>query len=97
MAEPVVDPVLAAVKLDLGITHAAKDDDIVNAIDTAKRRLGMIGVDTVETEDATTMTAIKLYCRAWFNFQGDADRYRDAFEHLANAMSHASEYRAVVT
>ena len=82
-----------AVKSDLGITSSRRDDDIEIAILAAERRLSMIGVDTVEEVDELTMQAIKFYCRSWFNFQGDGERYSQAFEQLANAMSHATEYR----
>ena len=82
-----------AIKTDLGVTSSRKDSDIENAINAAKRRLSMIGVETVEEVDDLTLQAIKLYCRGWFNFQGDGERYEQAFEMLANAMSHAREYR----
>lgn len=82
-----------AIKTDLGITSSRKDSDIEDAINAAARRLSMIGVETVDEVDNLTMQAIKLYCRGWFNFQGDGERYELAFEQLANAMSHAREYR----
>jgi len=82
-----------AVKSDLGITSSRRDGDIEDAIMAAERRLSMIGVETVEEVDELTMQAIKLYCRSFFNFQGDGERYSQAFEQLANAMSHAMEYR----
>ena len=40
MATKLLDPV----KKDLGITHSKKDDDIQDAIETAKQRLSQIGV-----------------------------------------------------
>ena len=88
-----VDPVLAAVKTDLGITSSRRDSEITTAITAAEHRLSMIGVGTVSTSDEVTLQAVKLYCRSWFNFQGDGDRYEQAFEKLANAMSHANEYQ----
>lgn len=81
------------VKEDLGISHCKKDADICEAIETAEQRLSQIGVDIVNSDDATTRTAIKLYCRAWFNFQGEGERYKAAFEGLANSMAQAKEYR----
>lgn len=82
-----------AVKTDLGVTSSRRDSDIENAILAAERRLSMIGVETIDEVDDLTLQAIKLYCRGWFNFQGDGERYEQAFEQLANAMSHATEYR----
>lgn len=87
------ETMLSAVRRDLGITSTKKDKDIEVAIAAAVRRLSMVGVELVSTSDDLTMQAVKLYCRAWFNFQGDGERYQQAFEHLANGMSHAREYR----
>lgn len=84
---------LDTVKEDLSITHTKKDNDIEAAIETAKQRLSQIGVGIVSENNKTTATAIKLFCRYWFNFQGDGDRYLGSFEALANAMSKASEFR----
>ena len=84
---------LDAIKTDLGISHGKKDTAIQDAIETAKQRLSQIGVNVVDEKDRTTATAIKLFCRYWFNFQGDGDRYLDSFNSLANAMSGANEYR----
>lgn len=84
-----------SVKQDLGISHNKKDGDIDLAIRTAKQRLSQIGVSLVREQDPATITAIKLYCRSWFNFQGDGERYMKAFEGLANSMSQAGEYRGL--
>ena len=85
MATKLLDPV----KTDLGIT----DNDIQDAIETAKQRLSQIGVGIVSENNRTTVTAIKLFCRYWFNFQGDGERYEESFKSLADAMSKASEFR----
>lgn len=83
------------VKTDLGITSNRRDGDIETAVMAAERRLNMIGVQLVEETDDVTVQAVKLYCRSWFNFQGDGERYEKAFEQLANAMAHAGEYRGL--
>lgn len=82
-----------AVKTDLGITSDRRNGDITTAIMAAEARLSMIGVEIVDETDEVTEQAVKLYCRGWFNFQGDSERYEQAFEKLANAMSHAAEYQ----
>lgn len=89
MATKLLDPV----KTDLGITHSKKDNDIQDAIETAKQRLSQIGVGIVSENNKTTVTAIKLFCRYWFNFQGDGERYEESFKSLADAMSKASEFQ----
>lgn len=93
MAVNQTELMLLTAKRDLGITHDKKDGSITNAIETAAQRLSMIGVDTVDLTDPTTETAVLLYVRYWMNYQGDGPRYLQLFESLANAMSHATEYR----
>ena len=88
---------LDTIKEDLSISHGKKDRDIQDAIETAKQRLSQIGVDVIDEKDRTTATAIKLFCRFWFNFQGDGDRYEGSFKKLADAMSRAAEYRGPET
>lgn len=88
---------LDTIKEDLSISHGKKDQDIEDAIETAKQRLSQIGVDVIDENDCTTATAIKLFCRYWFNFQGDGARYEESFRKLADAMSRAAEYRGQET
>lgn len=81
-----------AVKTDLGIRSTNKDADIEMAIEAAKVQMAMRGVTVIQETDPTTVNCILLYCRQWFNFQGEADRFFQAFELLANAMAKSSEY-----
>lgn len=82
---------LEAVKLSLGIKHSKKDEDITAAITAAMRELNISGVYTIE-EDDLTMQAIKLYCRYWYNYQGEGERYRKHFEALRDTMAFCHEY-----
>lgn len=84
--------ILDKVKNDLGIGGTARDTQITLAIETAKAKLGMTGVDIVAETDEYTCSAIIMFCRAWFNFQGDGERYEKAFQAMADSMSMASEY-----
>lgn len=80
------------VKTDLGITNTKKDTEIAMAIDSAKTQMAMRGVTVIQETDPTTVNCILLFCRQWFNFQGEADRFFQAFEFLANAMAKSTEY-----
>ncbi len=82
------------VRNDLHIRNDAKDAQITEAITTAKKRMSMMGVGVVSELDPTTLQCIKLYCRFYFNFQGEAQRYFEAFEYMANAMALSSDYEA---
>lgn len=83
-----------SVKSDLHITSDSKDASIEEAIETAKARMQIIGVETINDADPSTAQCIKLYCRFYFNFQGEAQRYHDAFEYMADAMALSGDYAA---
>lgn len=80
------------VKTDLGIRNDYHYDQINLAINTAKAQMMMRGVTVINETDPTTVICVELYCRYWFNFQGEAQRFFQAFEFLANAMAISSEY-----
>lgn len=86
---------LEAVKKSLGISNSNRDDDVLLTIESAKQKLSMIGVNYVYEDDPHTAQAIIMYCRGWYNFQGDGERYMQRFEAMASAMSMASEYDEV--
>ena len=80
------------VKTDLGIKNNKHDAEIEMAIESAKIQMAMRGVTVINETDPTTVTCVELFCRHWFNFQGEAQRFFQAFEFLANAMALSSEY-----
>lgn len=82
------------VKRDLGINHNKKDEEINSAIQAAKLELTRVGVEVADDSNALTSTAIKLWCRSWFNYQGEAERYMAAFEKLRDSMSMSGMFRA---
>lgn len=83
-----------SVKSDLHVTSVSKNDSIEEAIETAKKRMKMMGIDIISEDDPTTVQCIKLYCRFYFNFQGEAERYFSSFEYMANAMALSGDYQA---
>lgn len=80
------------VKTDLGIYNDKHDEQIATAINAAKTQMAMRGITVIDETDPTTVTCVELFCRHWFNFQGEAQRFFHAFEFLANAMAQSSEY-----
>ena len=86
---------LNTIKADLGITNTKHDTGIETAIEAAKIQMAMRGVRSISETDPTAVNCIELYCRYYFNFQGEADRFFQAWEFLANAMAQSSEYGTV--
>lgn len=81
------------VKKDLHISSSRKDEQIDLAVQTAERLMSIRGVRNIDEADPTTAQCVMLYCRYYFNFQGDAESYYEAFERMADSMAMAEEYR----
>ena len=80
------------IKIDLRISHSKLDDDIASNIEACFYDLIRLGVYPNKNVPLTEK-AVKLYIRWQYNFEGEADRYRLAYENLRDAMSLSSDYR----
>ncbi|MBQ1235470.1 MAG: hypothetical protein IIX72_00685 [Oscillospiraceae bacterium] len=80
---------LSAVKYDLGIKSSAKDSDIEENIDAAIEDISRHGVadSKISRENPSIRQAVKLYCRAVYNFQGDGERYAQSYEKYVNGLA----------
>lgn len=83
---------LQAVKLNLGIRHDKIDFDILETIEACKLDLGVAGVGIVDPTNPLVRQAVKLYCRAHYNFQGEADRYTSAYTALKNSLALCGDF-----
>lgn len=67
-------------------------EDIVDTINACKADLKAVGVKNINEEDALIIRAIKLYCRAEFNFNGKGEQYRESYNLQKMSLSLDSEY-----
>lgn len=84
------------VKLSLGISHSKLDDEIAAAIQAAGAELRVSGAEAgPESFDGGALykTAVKLYARSWFNYQGQGERWRTAFEGLRDTIALSQLYK----
>ena len=88
---------LAAVKLDLGIKFNSKDSDIDENISAALEDISRHGVSEskIDPESPSIKQAVKLYCRAIYNFQGDGERYAQSYEKYVNGLALDGNFREV--
>ncbi len=67
-------------------------EDINDSIEACKKDLAAVGVKRIEEDDALIVRAIKLFCRAEFNFNGKAEQYRQSYELQKMSLSLDSDY-----
>lgn len=87
---------METVKRDLGICHDRLDGEIDDAILAAGADLRIGGAQAgPQSFDGGVLyrRAVKLYCRAWFNYQGQGERWGAAYEDLKKAIALCRLYR----
>lgn len=84
---------LDRVKTSLGITTTTRNDDILMSIEAAKQDMRMRGVDNINEADDYTAQTIIMYCRGWYNFQGDGERYNENYGKRADSMAVSLDYK----
>jgi hypothetical protein len=89
--------ILDEVKGSLRITNTASDIDIADVVSACELDMRLAGVVSIDANDALTRQAIKLYCRAYFNFQGEGVRWQEAYNGLKNSMALCGDYNTVTT
>lgn len=83
---------IEAVKLAMGITTDAYDEEIQSLIDAALLDLGVAGVDNTLTSDKMIQRAVITYCRMMFHSPADFEHLRWAYEALKGQMQIATGY-----
>ena len=66
--------------------------DIEDSIVACKLDLKSAGVVNIDEKDALIIRAIKLFCRADFNFNGKGEQYRESYEMQKLSLSLDSDY-----
>lgn len=83
---------LNKIKLALRISHNALDADISDIIEACKLDLARMGVTNTLDTDFLIIQAVKLYVKWQLNFEGEADRYMNAYTALAQSLSLCGDY-----
>ncbi len=74
------------------ISHSKLDDELEMLKEAYLTDLSMGGVKTIPAEDMLSLAVLRLYLRWQMNYNGEADRYQQAYNAAKIAMSLASEY-----
>lgn len=72
-------------------------EDINDSIEACKLDLAAVGVNSIDETDALIIRAIKLFCRAEFNFNGKSEQYRQSYELQKMSLSLDSDYNVKVS
>lgn len=82
---------LDEIKMSLGgINHTKLDVDISQTIRAAcmdLERIGIQSADDVAEIDPLVCQAVKLYCRGFYNYQGQGENWQKAYDSLRNSLS----------
>lgn len=71
---------------------ATSEEEVTLLIQAAGADLNRRGVNIVDPEDPLTKQAIKLYCKGNYGYDKGSERFQQAYESLADAMSLSGDY-----
>lgn len=77
----------------LRIKHDALDLELEYLKAAYLADLALCGVNQIPEDDSLARAGLRLYLRYQENYNGEAERYKGAYEGLKIAMSLAEEYR----
>lgn len=79
----------------LRIRHDRLDEELQQLKAAYLSDIAMCGVRRIPEDPALAKACLRLYLRWQENYNGEADRYKTAYERTKIAMSLAEEYRGV--
>lgn len=77
----------------LRIKHNTLDSELASLKDAYLADLALCGVITIPDGDNLAKACLRLYLRWQENYNGEADRYKTAYQETKVAMSLAKEYK----
>lgn len=80
---------ISAVRVSRSLTS---EQEITLLIQAASADLNRRGVDIIDPDDPLTKQAIKLYCKGNYGYDKGSERFQQAYESLADAMSLSGDY-----
>ena len=84
--------ILDDVKGRLHISNSASDNDLTDTIEAAKQDMSRAGLAVIVDTEPLTRQAIKLYCMADYNYQGQGERWQASYEGLRDSMALSGDY-----
>lgn len=84
------------IRLYIRMKNTVYNGEITDLIAAAEADLSVGGVEVVEETDPLTKQAIKLYCKANFGYDENADKFERAYQSLKISMALCGDYKAVV-
>ena len=82
-------------RLILRVKHSQIDSELESLKASFLTDLAMCGVERIPENDSLAKTCLRAYLRWQENYNGEADRYKEAYTGIKIAMSLAEEYQEV--
>lgn len=83
---------LEKIKTALRISHDELDGDLQNNIDACLLDLERVGIEK-DFKTSLLLSAVELYCKWIYDYQGKGELFLKHYEKLRNALSLSEEYR----
>ena len=88
MASEILDYVKAAVR----VKSDGSNEEIDELICACKRELELAGVYITDENDPLAKQAIKLYCKGYYGYDDNTEKFIESYKALRDAMALSGEY-----
>ena len=88
----ILDVTVEEMRKMLRISHNRIDEDLNDLKAAYLSELSMAGVERIPEDHSLAKNGLRLYLRWQENYNGEAERYREAYRGVKIAMSLAEEY-----
>lgn len=93
MAESqITEEMIVSARKWLRIATTSKDDEIRQVMEACLLDLSVGGVAVANPSDNLVAQAIKLYLKAQFGYDTNAEKFEQAYEHLKRALALCGDY-----
>lgn len=88
----ITDEYIASLKRAVRTKSDEAAEEIAELVDSCVKDLEIAGVYVTDLEESLTRNAVKLYVKANYGYDGDSERFREAYFDLKNAMALSGDY-----
>lgn len=83
---------LGEIKKAVRVKTDNANDEVEGLVEACKVEMSLSGVYIEDDNEALSKQAIKLYCKAHYGYDDDAEKFRLAYEALRDAMALSGDY-----
>lgn len=75
------------------VKSSAAEEEIIDLIEACQMEMSLAGVFITDMRDPLFRQAVKLYCKAYYGYDKDTEKFRAAYAALRDSMALSGDYK----